>query len=107
MYGRWRDRCFYPEDFAMFKKQVAARIKGEDEDMARIDELDARITKLESSDEKEYNTIDEVPEWGKDAIKWCVDNKILTGDLNGLNLTYSMLRMAVMLYRAEQVAQNK
>ena len=85
-----------------FKSEVAELIEGGD-DMVNITELDKRVAKLEDATEKVYNTIDEIPAWGKDAIDWCVQNKILTGDLNGLGLTYSMLRMAVMLYRANQL----
>lgn len=97
----------HPEDFQRFKQEVKDYMEGGDIEMVNITELDKRVSALENAKEKAYNTVDEIPEWGKDAINWCVQNKILTGDLNGLGLTYSMVRMAVMLYRANSIKPQR
>ena len=47
---------------------------------------------------KRYNTIDEIPEWGKDVIKRLIDEgKIADG--NKLDLTMDMIRILVILNR--------
>ena len=47
-----------------------------------------------------YNHIDGVPEFARATIKKLVDKKILNGESNGLNLTYDMLRILVIIDRA-------
>lgn len=47
-----------------------------------------------------YNTIEEVPEWGKDTIKMLVDKGYLKGTGEGLELSYDLLRALVILDRA-------
>ena len=47
-----------------------------------------------------YNTIDEVPEWGKATVNKLISKGILEGDEKGLNLSYTLLRMLVMNDRA-------
>lgn len=92
----------HPDDFAKFKKEVAEYIQNGGEDMSNISELEKRIQKLESAqNEKRYKTIDDIPLWAEEAIKWFVDNKYLNGDgENGLDLTYENLRILVICYRA-------
>lgn len=47
-----------------------------------------------------YNYIDDnMPEWARKAVGWAVDNGILNGDENGLNLDDKDLRYIVMMYR--------
>lgn len=54
--------------------------------------------RLEEEEVKRYNTIDEVPEWGKDVIKRLIDEgKIADG--NKLDLTMDMIRILVILSR--------
>lgn len=51
-----------------------------------------------------YNYIDDnMPEWAREAVQWAVDNGILAGDGNGLNLDDKDLRHIVWLYRAKDV----
>lgn len=45
--------------------------------------------------DKVYNTIDEVPSWGKSTVEKLINKGALTGDENGLNISYTMLRMLV------------
>ena len=93
----------HPQDFAAFKEEVKTYME-EAEDMVKITELDKRVAALESvPKEKVYNTKEEIPGWGREAVDWCMENGILTGETDGLGLTYSMLRMAVMLYRAKKI----
>lgn len=47
-----------------------------------------------------YNYIDDnMPEWAREAVKWAVDNNILKGDENGLNLDDKDLRYIVWIKR--------
>ena len=50
--------------------------------------------RLEEEEVKRYNTIDEVPEWGKDVIKLMI-NKGAFADVKNLNLSEDMVRMFV------------
>ena len=47
-----------------------------------------------------YNYIDNnMPEWAREAVSWAVENGILNGDENGLNLDDKDLRYITMMYR--------
>lgn len=50
--------------------------------------------RLEEEEVKRYNTIDEVPEWGKDVIKLMIDKGVFA-DVKKLNLSEDMIRMFV------------
>ena len=50
--------------------------------------------------EKRYNTIDEVPEWGKAAIQELI-NKGCFADVRALNLSEDMVRVFVVMERKE------
>lgn len=50
--------------------------------------------RLEEEEVKRYNTIDEVPEWGKATIQLMI-NKGAFADVNNLNLSEDMIRMFV------------
>ena len=48
-----------------------------------------------------YNYIDEnMPEWAREAVQWAVDNDIVRGDGNGLNLDDKDLKNISWIYRA-------
>ena len=55
--------------------------------------------------EKRYNSVDEVPEWGKETIEKLMRLEILKGidseREDDLDLSYDMLRMLVLLDRAK------
>ena len=53
--------------------------------------------------EKRYNTIDEVPEWGKAAIQELI-NKGCFADVKALNLSEDMVRVFVVLERKGRYA---
>lgn len=78
----------------------------EDEiDMEELKKLQAEVAKIKSYVDTQknkmiYNYIDKnMPEWAKEAVKWEVDQGILQGDENGLNLTYEDLRNITREYR--------
>ena len=48
-----------------------------------------------------YESINAVPDWGKEAVQWALDNKILQGDGRGLDLSESDLKNLVFEYRSE------
>ena len=88
------------------------KLKGEDLTMAQYEELKNEITQLtetvkvlatELSNLKHpmiYNYIDKnMPEWARSAVSWAVENGILKGDENGLNLDDKDLRFITMMYR--------
>ena len=88
------------------------KLKGEDLTMAQYEELKNEISQLtetvkvlatELHDLKHpmiYNYIDKnMPEWARAAVSWAVENGILNGDGNGLNLDDKDLRYITMMYR--------
>ena len=88
------------------------KLKGEDLTMAQYEELKNEISQLtetvkvlatELSNLKHpmiYNYIDNnMPEWAREAVSWAVENGILNGDGNGLNLDDKDLRYITMMYR--------
>ena len=88
------------------------KLKGEDLTMAQYEELKNEISQLtetvkvlatELHDLKHpmiYNYIDNnMPEWAREAVTWAVENGILNGDENGLNLDDKDLRFITMMYR--------
>ena len=49
---------------------------------------------------KKYNTLAEIPDWGKPAVAWAQERKILLGDNNGnLDLSEDLIKALVFLYR--------
>lgn len=68
-----------------------------------IEERDRRIDALEkkvNSPEMVYNYVDDnMPQWAREGVQWCVDNGILAGTGDGLNLNGMKLWTCVMLYR--------
>ena len=67
-------------------------------------ELSARIEKLEKAEKIEkpmiYNYIDgNMPEWAREAVRWCADNGIILGTGGGLGLNDEKLWTCVVIYR--------
>ena len=47
-----------------------------------------------------YNYIDDnMPQWAREAVKWCVENGIISGTGEGLGLDYTKLWTCVVIYR--------
>lgn len=92
-----------------FKERLS---ESEDLTMSQYEELKNEIAQLtetvkilatELCDIKHpmiYNYIDNnMPEWAHNAVAWAVENGILNGDENGLNLDDKDLRYITMMYR--------
>ena len=60
----------------------------------------ARLTESEDEEVARYNTIEEVPEWGRPTVQKLIDKKYLSGDGAGLNLSEDMVRTFVINDRA-------
>lgn len=111
----------------------------EEEDMAKIEELQAQISEMKASYDNIINTMgaeieglkqksyddvinamgaeldelkqtvknpmiynyidDNMPDWAKEAVQWCVDRGIIEGTGEGLNLDYDKLWLCVVLRR--------
>lgn len=62
---------------------------------ARIDALQNKV-----DNPMIYNYIDSnMPEWAREAVQWCVDNGIIVGTGDGLNLDDTKLWTCVIIYR--------
>ncbi len=53
-----------------------------------------------SKQEAVYDTVDEIPEWGKATVKKLIQKGILKGSNTGLDMSYSLLRLLVINDRA-------
>lgn len=71
-------------------------------DMVRV-ELDKLNIIEEDEEVKKFNTIAEVPDYGKATIQRLVDTGLLKGNENGLDLSEDMLRILVILERAKVI----
>ncbi len=75
------------------------------EQTARVDVLQNEIYKIENP--MIYNYIDDnMPEWARVAVQWCVDNGIIVGTGDGLGLDNQKLWTCVVIYRLAQNLQN-
>ena len=78
-------------DYSMdhFRTDVADRMKGE-KDMTREE-----VVEIIRSQNKVFNTIEEVPEWGRPTVQKLMDKGIIEGTGKGLGLSFDFLRMLV------------
>lgn len=69
--------------------------------------VELEAIKAENSGKMVYNYIDDnMPEWARESVKWCVDNEIIKGTGSGLGLDDDKLWMCVVLHRtAKAVAK--
>lgn len=87
-------------------------LNGDDLTMTQYEELSAKIEeqakqirevakKVEAAEnEMIYNYIDEnMPEWAREPVQWCVDKGIVAGTGDGLNLNGMKLWVCVVVYR--------
>ena len=67
-----------------------------------ISQSEEEVQNKENIEEKEvrYQTLEQIPDWGKPTIKKLIALKILQGDEKGLNLSEDMLRIFVIHDRA-------
>lgn len=55
--------------------------------------------KVESVKTDRFNTLDEIPEYAKESIKYFIDNGFLNGNNQGLDLSLDMIRLLVIIHR--------
>lgn len=74
---------------------------GEDYDalLKRVKTLEEKVNKYESQNKK-YQTINEVPSWAKDTIQKLLNMGVLKGTGDGLDLDDNLIRMCVIMDRA-------
>lgn len=65
-----------------------------------VSEIEDRLSVLEGHTLPTMETLEDVPEWGKEEIAWLIRNGFLKGDDKGLGLSYDMLRGLVIGTRA-------
>lgn len=57
----------------------------------------------EEVEEITYKTLSDIPDWGKDAVKWAIENHILNGvNATNLGLNQDQLKSLVFIYRYQQ-----
>lgn len=61
--------------------------------------VDAAMTAWQAA--QTYQTLEDVPEWGRPAVEKLVAAGVLLGDETGLNLSRDMVRMLVILDRLQ------
>lgn len=69
--------------------------------------VELEALKAKTAEKMVYNYIDEnMPEWARESVKWCVDNEIIKGTGSGLGLDDDKLWMCVVIHRtAKAVAK--
>lgn len=94
-------------DYSLFKQQVkyywvieCPEDKKEEPDMTEKEVRELLEEYLPQTLPAEYDTIEEVPDWGKATVRKLMDKKLLEGEGDGLGLTYDLLRVLVINDRA-------
>ena len=94
----------HPQDFLYFKQAVKKLMQEDEINMDELkklrEEVEALRKELSNSKEKVYNSVDEMPDWGKYVAKDLEDKGYLKGTDKGLNISETMLRMLVINARA-------
>lgn len=116
---RWMQNKSCPGDWLYNRHgQIAAAVNallGEEDEMSE-EEVKAYVTVQMAAMKKEildavekmiprpviYNTVEEVPEWGRESVQKRVDSGVLLGTGDGLGLTNDMVRFWVVADREEQ-----
>ncbi len=78
------------------------RLEEEDMTEAEVKKIanDMIYKYVTSKEEAVYDTIEEVPEWGEATVKKLINRGLLKGNENGLDLSYTLLRLLVVNDRA-------
>lgn len=109
------------EGWTSFKERVKELLKGDDEMTAsekeKMNAIDESLTRLYTAvenlitrvDKMEnpmiYNYIDDnMPEWAREGVQWCLDNGIITGTGEGLGLDDKDLKLCTMLMRLKNLS---
>lgn len=88
------------DDMALTETQIKTIVK---EEMAKQREAIIAEVLAALPTDKKFDTLDEVPEWAKDAVQRRMDLGILNGTGNGLGLSFDMLRQFVLKDREDQL----
>ena len=91
---------------------IAGKIPNNEEEltMSQYEELKQMISGLSekidaATNPMIYNYIDDnMPDWAKEAVKWAVDNSIIQGTGEGLELDDTKLWLLTVLYRASKIS---
>lgn len=88
--------------YSLFKQQVKyywvierPEDKKEEPDMTEKEVRELLEEYLPKTEPTKYDTIQEVPEWGKATVQKLMDKSVLQGEGDGLGLTYDLLRVLV------------
>lgn len=96
--------CVKPSCLTEWEKFKNRIIGKDDIDMEELKKLESRVAELEqelkNNKEKVFNSINEVPEWGKATVESLLSKNILQGNGEGLALSYTLLRLLVINDRA-------
>lgn len=65
-----------------------------------VSDIEDRLSVLEGHTLPTMEKLEDVPDWGKEEIRWLIRNGFLKGDDKGLGLSYDMLRGLVIGTRA-------
>ena len=86
-------------------EELKAAITAKDE---LINAMGAEIAALQSAQNKMiYNFIDEnMPEWARESVKWCVDSGIIQGTGDGLGLDDKDLKYCTIIKRLFDLVNN-
>ena len=100
---RWYQSTPCPGDYLFGKfdliVDIANYIQYKKEEQ-KVSEFDERLTALEAHTLPAYHSLDDVPEYWKPEVSWCIENGYLKGDPSGdLNLSYDELRSLVVAAR--------
>ena len=94
-------------DYGLFKQQVKyywvierPENMKEEPDMTEKEVRELLKEYLPQNEPAKYDTIQEVPEWGKPTVQKLMDKNLLQGEGDGLGLTYDLLRVLVINDRA-------
>ena len=78
------------------------RLEEEDMTEAEVKAIAAKVANdmVYKYADKVYNTVEEVPDWGKATVNKLINKGILKGNEKGLDLSYTLLRLLVINDRA-------
>ena len=100
---RWYQYTPCPGDYLFGKFDLIVDIANymiyKKEEM-KLSEIDDRLEALEAHTLPAYHSLEDVPDYWKPEVRWCIEHGFLKGDSNGdLNLSYDELRSLVIAAR--------
>ena len=81
-------------------EELKQLISSKDDIINKMGQEIAALQAAVSKPEMIYNYIDEnMPEWAREAVQWCVDNGVIVGTGDGLGLDDKDLKWCTIIYR--------